>query len=291
MSFTEPRLITHQLPLFDNSTDSDGAYRDRRDEVVEGAVRFRRNGVVILGSYGFGYTRPIVGHRFSGGCEANRDPSDQILCIRTPTGDVHRFRYVHRDANWYRLVVVERAPHRLMDGIHAVREEVADFGPVLGAVAGGGRVLVMVFWFLIPWSIRVFLLCLITHWTRRAVINGYGHLGPSMVDQITYLLWIAEAAVYCLGWLKFLAYTRGGRFYRVVLPIQSLVFLLATLFLALGGPVQLFRTLAAFRHLEVNQKNALHDNARSAASAEYITTDYTELEPKSLERGSFQVRP
>ncbi len=94
MGLLKPRYITHYFALFDNSTDKDGYLIDRRHEVQDGHVVFRRDGIVLLGKDGFGYTRPINCVTFGGGFVANRSLADQVLVIKSPTGEVFRYRYV-----------------------------------------------------------------------------------------------------------------------------------------------------------------------------------------------------
>ncbi|MFO0915946.1 MAG: hypothetical protein U0795_23505 [Pirellulales bacterium] len=214
----EPRYITHYLPLFDNSTDDKGRLLDRRDTVEEGSVVFRRDGIVILGHEGFGFTRPIKGVKFGGGCVANRSTSDQVLEITSPTGATFRYRYVARDRNWYQLVLVERAPNRMVNAVHAYREDIADFGAVLGLVIGSVRVAIGLAVYLLIIVLKVGIVVAVGHFTAKAISNGYAHLSHEEVRPMICLAWLLEGGTLGVVILAELAFARGGRLYRQVLP-------------------------------------------------------------------------
>lgn len=251
MPLFKPKYITHYLPLFDNSTDRNGGLVDRRSEVTEGEVRFQRNGVVVLGSTGFGYTRPIVDVKFGGGCVANRDMSDQVLVIRNPQGEEYRYRYLERDNNWYRLILVERAPHELMLVIHAMREGVADYGPVIGITVGLIRILMALGIQLVYWTFTIGMLALIAFATRWGIQRGYGHLDPSTVRQMICLIWIGEALIIGLLMLGDWASAKGGKFFRVVLPATYVVCLLTIFIMQFSRGTNLLQTVIAFKELRI----------------------------------------
>lgn len=246
MALFKPKYVTHYLPLFDNSTDEKGRLLDRRDEVEEGGVTFRRDGIVLLGSEGYGFTRPIRNFQFSGGCVANRSVSDQILVIKSPTGQEFRFRYVVRERNWFRLVVVERAPSRLSLAPHTVREDFFDYGPVIGLVVAAFRVAWATIRYLVSWGLSLGLIGGLLYGTAFTVGHFYGHLGDETTLKLAELLWLLEGGVIGFWYLANLAWEKGGRFFRQILPILFVVLFIAAAHQRFPSREVFLGTLAAF---------------------------------------------
>jgi len=251
MALWKPRYITHYFPLFDNSTDRDGCLIDRRDEVVEGVVTFHRNGIVMLGMNGFGFTRPIKNVKFGGGCMANRATCDQVLVIKSPSGEEFRYRYIRRDHNWYRLVVVERAPSRFTGGLHAIREEIADYGPVIGIMRGTFRACLALIWLLVSLMTALGCLALVVLGTAYGVRRGYGHLDAETIWGMIKLLWFAEGAVIGFVIVGNLAYSKGGRVFRLILPVVLMLSLVVLGYKLFPSTDAFVRTSMAFGALRL----------------------------------------
>jgi hypothetical protein len=226
------KYITHYLQLFDN-TIADGRPVDRREEVDEGAVTFRRNGIVLLGEKGgFGFTREIRNVEFGGGYVANRSRRDQILVVNSPTGEVFRFRYVTRDCNWYRIVVVENAPSQYSFIPHLIREDVSDYGPIIGLARGLFRTSSMLVLNLVCGVVMLVLLCFLFCAGAAIVHEHLGQPGTEVERRLVALVWTVEGVVIGIWFLGRLAAQKGTRFYRVVLP---LLFICLVVWLATSG--------------------------------------------------------
>jgi hypothetical protein len=217
----------HNL-LFDNRTDEYGNLRDRTFEIVEGALRLRRDGICILGERGgFAHTCPINNVTFGGGYVANRAMSDQVLRINGPTGESFRFRYISRIHNWDRLSLFETNSSVSTDAVQLFREEIADYGPVVGSAIASVRVASITAWWTIAMLVCHAAIGLLFYGTGRAVHLLYGHLGTEAEASMRMLLWLGEAVVFGIWDLSLLAYVDRSPFFRVILPLGLLVSVLA----------------------------------------------------------------
>lgn len=244
---------TRYLPLFDNAKDEHGRPVDRRDEVEDGAVTFRRDGMVLLDGQGFGFTRAIRQYKFGGGYVANRSNWDHVLYIQSLTGEVFRFRYISRDSNWYRLVDAETASCRPSFLAHALSEDVSDHGVLIGvplALFRAGWAFAL--WVLV-WSVLWSAVALVFYATPRGVQFMYPHVENLRANEMTELLWLVEGGV--LGYLVCaeLAGRYANRFCRLILPGAFYTLLTVGGYLHFAGQ-GLGDTLLTFLELPVIQR-------------------------------------